>query len=133
MKNLKLKGLKSHACHVLMEHLPMGIHSILSKKVRVTVIKLCFFFRVICSEVIDPGKLLAMQKQIVKTLCKLEMYFPPYFFDLMVHLTAHLVRKIQLCGPTYMRWMYSFECYMKILKGYVKNCSRPEVVLLSST
>lgn len=106
MKNLKLKGLKSHACHVLMEHLPMGIHSILSKKVRVTVIKLCFFFRVICSEVIDPGKLLAMQKQIVKTLCKLEMYFPPYFFDLMVHLTAHLVRKIQLCGPTYMRWMY---------------------------
>nr|XP_004492197.1 uncharacterized protein LOC101504131 [Cicer arietinum] len=36
------------------------------------------------------------------------------------------VREIKLCGPVYLRWMYPFERYMKILKGYVKNPHRPE-------
>ncbi|KAF1883270.1 hypothetical protein Lal_00030376 [Lupinus albus] len=44
----------------------------------------------------------------------------------MVHLSIHLVREIQLCGPSYMRWMYPFERYMKILKGYVNNRARRE-------
>jgi hypothetical protein len=127
MKDLKLKGLKSHDCHVLMENLvPIGIRSILPEKVRWTITKLCFFFKAICSKVIDPGKLLALQKEIVVTLCELEMYFPPSFFDIMVHLTVHLVMETQYCGPAYMRWMYPIERYMKILKGYVKNRSRPE-------
>src|ERR1044072_7868062 len=54
------------------------------------------------------------------------MYFPPSFFDIMVHLVVHLVKETQLCGPTYMRWMYPVERYMEILEGYVKNRSRPE-------
>jgi len=125
MKDPKLKGLKSHDCHVLMEHLlPVGICSILPKKVTVTITKLCFFSKAICSEVIDPRKLPTLQKEIIETLCELEMYFLPFFFDIMVHLTVHLVRETQLCGLTYMRWMYPFKCYMKILKGYVKNYSR---------
>ena len=127
MKDLKLKSLKSHDCHVLMENLlPIGIRSILPKKVRKTLTKLCFFFKAICSRVIDPGKLPSLQREIVVTLCELEMYFPPSFFDIMMHLIVHLVRETQLCGPCYMRWMYPFERYMKILKGYVKNRSRPE-------
>ena len=44
----------------------------------------------------------------------------------MVHLTVHLVREVRLCGPVYLRWMYPFERYMKILKGYVRNRNRPE-------
>ncbi|XP_052735518.1 uncharacterized protein LOC128197505 [Vigna angularis] len=36
------------------------------------------------------------------------------------------VKETQYCGPAYMRWMYLMERYMKILKGYVKNRSRPE-------
>ena len=75
---------------------------------------------------IDPGKLPSLQREIVLTLCELEMYFPPSFFDIMIHLTVHLVRETQLCGPAYMRWMYPFERYMKVLKGYVKSRSRPE-------
>ena len=63
MKDLKLKGLKSHDCHVLMEHLlPVAIRSILPKKVRGAITKLCFFFKAICSKVIDPDKLPALQK-----------------------------------------------------------------------
>jgi len=107
MKGLKLKGIKFHDCHVIMEHLLLvGINSILPKKVRATITKLCFFFKIICSEVIDLGKLLALQKEIIETLCELEMYFPPSFSDIIVYLTLHMVRETQLCGPTYMRWMY---------------------------
>ncbi|KAF1869530.1 hypothetical protein Lal_00017105 [Lupinus albus] len=64
IKDLKLISLKSHDCHA------------------------------ICSKVIDPEKLHALQRQI--------------------------------CGSSYMRWMYHFECYIKTLKGYVKNRTRPE-------
>src|ERR1044072_6369190 len=117
MKDLKLKGLKSHDCHVLMENfLPVAIRSILPENVRWTITKLCLFFKAICSKVIDPEKLPTLHKEIVVTLCELEMYFPPSFFDIMVHLVVHLVKETQLCGPAYMRWMYPAERYMKILK-----------------
>jgi len=126
MKDLKLKGLKSHDCHVLMEHLlPIDILSILPKKVRWSITKLCYFFRAICSKVIGTGKLQALEREIIVTFCELEMYFPPSFFDIMVHLTIHLVKETQYCGSAYI-WMYLMERYMKILKGYVKNRSRPE-------
>ena len=48
----------------------------------------------------------------------------------MVHLIVHLVREIRLCGPVYLRWMYPFEQYMKILKGYSKNPYRPEASIV---
>ncbi|RVW76434.1 hypothetical protein CK203_056883 [Vitis vinifera] len=56
----------------------------------------------------------------------LKKYFSPSIFDIMLHLTMHLVREVRLCGPVYMRWMYPFERYMKVLKGYVQNHNRLE-------
>ena len=44
----------------------------------------------------------------------------------MLHLMVHLVRKVRLCGPVYSIWMYSFERFMKVLKGYVQNPNHPE-------
>ncbi|CAL9011963.1 unnamed protein product [Prunus brigantina] len=41
-------------------------------------------------------------------------------------IVVHLVREVHLCGPVYFRWMYPFERYMKVLKGYVQNRTRPE-------
>ncbi|KAL6129174.1 hypothetical protein ACLB2K_072527 [Fragaria x ananassa] len=35
-------------------------------------------------------------------------------------------REAKLCGPVHYRWMYPFERYMKVLKGYVKNRAAPE-------
>ncbi|XP_056697847.1 uncharacterized protein [Spinacia oleracea] len=103
MKDLKLIGLKSHDCHTLMQEiLPIAIR------------------------VIDPGKLYSLQAQVVFTLCELEMYFSPSFFDIMVHLVVHLVREVKLCCPVYLRYMYPFERNMGDLKGYVRNRSRPE-------
>ena len=38
---------------------------------------------------------------------------------------VHLVREVRLCGPVYLRWMYTFERFMKIL-NYVRSQTRPE-------
>ena len=127
MKELKLVGLKSHNCHTLMQYLlPIVIRSILLKNVRYAITRSCLFFNSLCCKVIDPSKLDQLQNEIVEILCMFEQIFPPAFFDIMIHLTVHLVRKIRLCGILYLRWMYTFKRFMKILKGYVRNWPRPE-------
>ncbi|XP_073033699.1 uncharacterized protein [Primulina eburnea] len=109
LSELKLIGLKSHDCHVLMQHfLPILIRDVLPKHVRYAIIRLCFFFKDICCKVIDVANI------------------PPSFFDVMLHLTVHLVREVRLCGPVYFRRMYPFERFMKVLKSYVGNRKHPE-------
>ncbi|RVW86524.1 hypothetical protein CK203_042135 [Vitis vinifera] len=44
----------------------------------------------------------------------------------MVHLTVHLVRDVRLCGLVYLRWMYPFERFMKVLKAMYEIIIRPE-------
>jgi len=50
-----------------------------------------------------------LENDAIRLLCQLEMYFPPSFFDIMVHLIVHLVREIRLCGLIFLRWMYPVE------------------------
>ncbi|XP_075499056.1 uncharacterized protein LOC142537420 [Primulina tabacum] len=128
---LKLIGLKSHDCHVLMQHfLPILIRDALPKHVRYAIIILCFFFKDICCKVIDVAKLDKLQSDLVVTLCLLEHYFPPSFFDVMLHLTVHFVREVRLGGPVYFRWMYPFERSMKVLKSYVGSRKHPECCIV---
>jgi len=128
LKDLKLVSLKSHDCHILMQQLLVkAIQELLPKKVRLAITQLwLFFFNAICSKVLDPVKLDELENEAVIILCQLEMYFPPTFFDIMVHLIIYLVREIKCCGPIYLRWMYPVKRYMKILKGYTKNLHCPE-------
>ncbi|CAM8886630.1 unnamed protein product [Rhodiola kirilowii] len=131
MEDLRLNGFKSHGCHTFKQQLlPMAIRGILSPKVRAAVQRLCVIFSSLCAKVIDTSELDGLQEQIVVTLCQLEMLFPPSFFDIMVHLTVHLVRELQILGPNHMRWMYPFERYIKVLKSYVRNRHRPEGCLV---
>ena len=110
MEDLKLYGLKSHDCHILMQQLiPIVIEGVLPKHVRCAIIRVCFFFNAICAKVVDVQKLQEIQKELVVTLCLLEKYFPPSFFDIMVHLMVHLVREFELGGPIFFRWMHSPE------------------------
>ena len=133
MGSYTLTGMKSHDCHTLMQHLiPVAIRSVLPRKVRDAITRLCLFFKVLCCKVIDPIKIHNLDDEIIEVLCELEKYFPPAFFDIMIHLTVHLVREVSYCGPVYLRWMYPFERYMKILKGYVRNRSRPEGCIVES-
>ncbi|XP_065856508.1 uncharacterized protein [Euphorbia lathyris] len=134
LTDLKLVGMKSHDCHVLMQQfLPVAIRGILPPQVRYTITRLCLFFHTICSQVIDPTRLDALQADIVQTMCGFEMYFPPSFFDVMPNLVVHIVCEIKLCGPVCLRYMYPFEREMGTLKGSVMNLARPEASIVQRT
>ncbi|KAL0546338.1 hypothetical protein IC582_016245 [Cucumis melo] len=92
----------------------------------------CVFFNLICNKVVDVQQLEKLEEDIVVTMCLLEKYFPPSFFTIMMHLTVHIVREVKLCGPVYLRWMYPFERYMKVLKNYVRNRHHPEGCIAKS-
>jgi len=105
MKELKLNisSMKAHDCHVMMTQLlPVALRGILPNKVRDPIIKLCSFFNAISQKVIDVNTLDKMQADIVHTLCRLEMHFPPTFFDMSVHLLVHLVDQIKALGPMFL-------------------------------
>ena len=112
LNDLKLVDLKSHDCHLLMQQLlPVAIRGTLPNKVRVAITHLCFLFNDICRKVINPQNLDELENEAVVVLCQIEMYFPPLFLDIMVHLAVHLVREIQLCGLVFLRWMYLVEMH----------------------
>ena len=71
-----------------------------------------------------------MKNEAANILCQLEMYFPPSFFDIMVHLIIHLAREITLCGLAYLRCMHSIKRYMKVLKGHTNNQYHPEASIV---
>ena len=57
MPDLKLFGLKSHDCHILLQQLlPIAIRSVLPKNFRVNIIR-CFFFNSLCNKIVDVSKL----------------------------------------------------------------------------
>ncbi|KAA0058474.1 uncharacterized protein E5676_scaffold606G001730 [Cucumis melo var. makuwa] len=133
MTDLKLNSLKSHDCHVLIQQLfPIAIRSVLLKHVRYAITRLCIFFNSVCKKVLDAQQLDKLEEDIVVTLCLFEKYFSPSFFTIMIHLTIHIVREVKLCGPIYLRWMYPFERFMKVIKNFVRNRYRPEGCIAES-
>ena len=110
LEECKIMGLKSHDCHVLLQQLlSVGLRRLLPKGPRNAIFQLCAFFNEICQRVIDRNRLEQLEEDVVETMCMLERYFPPSFFDIMVYLTIHLGREARLCGPVQYRWMYPFE------------------------
>ncbi|XP_059635253.1 uncharacterized protein LOC132277409 [Cornus florida] len=106
----KVVGLKSHDYHVLMQQLlPVALRGILPKAVRNAIFRLCAYFNEVCQRVIDRNSMERQENEIAETLCMLERFFPPSFFDIMIHLTIHIAREARICGPVQFRWMYPFE------------------------
>jgi hypothetical protein len=54
------------------------------------------------------------------------MQLPTSFFDSQIHLISHLVEEVAIGGPISYRWMFPIEQYLKTLKGFVRQNSRPE-------
>ncbi|XP_074265753.1 uncharacterized protein LOC141588197 [Silene latifolia] len=104
----------------------LSLRGVLPNHVRGAITRLCYFFNAIFSKVVDSDTLSTLQRDIIITMCELEIFFPPSFFDIMQHLVVHLVREIKICGPLFLRNMYPFERYMKPLGGYVRYQNRPE-------
>jgi hypothetical protein len=67
-----------------------------------------------------------ISSSVAENLCKLEMIFPPTFFDIMMHLPVHLAEEAKLGGSVCYQWMYPIERYPCTLKGYVRNKAHPK-------
>jgi hypothetical protein len=118
MSAYKMNGMKSHDLHVMMQNLlPMALRGLLKPPVRQAIIQLCNFYNELCQRELRREKLARLESDVAEIMCKLERHFPPSFFDVMVHLTIHLVREARLGGPVHFRWMYPFERY--IIRVYI--------------
>ena len=98
MRELKFNYgcMKAHDCHVIMTQLlPVALCGIFPNKVYGPILKLCLFFNVISKMVIDVSMLEQLQRDIAETLIRLEMHFPPTYFDISLHLLIHLVTKLE--------------------------------------
>lgn len=123
----KIAGYKSHDAHFLMHYLlPITVRTTLHKDVSVPLMRLSAFFKGICSKVVNLEDLEHLQSEISEILCQFQKIFPPSFFDIMVHLPIHLVDEIKYGGPAPLSWMYPIERFLRKLKFYVRNKSRPE-------
>ena len=110
LKERKISGMRSHDNHILMQQLfPIAIHGSLPPKMSRHLIDLSYFFREICSKVLNMEELGALEKRIALTLCKLERIFPFSFFTVMVHLVMHLASETKVASPVHYRWMYLIE------------------------
>ena len=111
-KKLKLFGMKSHDYHVFMQRLvPVAFRELLLQKVWEALTELSLFFKDLTSTAIKSQHMMKLENDIPITLCKLELIFPPSFFDSMEHLPVHLAYEARITGPIQYRWMYPFERY----------------------
>ncbi|XP_042939375.1 uncharacterized protein LOC122274399 [Carya illinoinensis] len=94
VRDCRISGLKSHDCHVFMQRLlPIAVGGFFRNDIALAVIELCSFFKGLCARTLDVNQISQFETDIATILCKLEMIFPPSFFDIMVHLAVHLPRE----------------------------------------
>nr|GEZ19277.1 hypothetical protein [Tanacetum cinerariifolium] len=122
-----IMGLKSHDCHIMMQRLlSYGLWQYLPDKIAKPIIELCSLFKQICSATLMEDDILKAQIKVVDILCDLELIYPSALFDIMIHLVIYLPLEALEGGPICPRWMFTFERYIKKLKGYVRNKVKPK-------
>jgi hypothetical protein len=122
-----MSGYNTHDCHTMLSLiLAIAVRAINHPYLKMVITRMCHFFNAISKEVIDISELDELHKEIRVTMWQLEMCFPPSFLDTMEHYMIHLVDQIFVLDPSYMHYMYSYECHMVVMKGYVHNRAHPE-------
>ncbi|GLU22218.1 hypothetical protein SLE2022_383080 [Rubroshorea leprosula] len=125
LTDCKLVGMKTLDCHVFMQRLlPIAFRDLLPDMVWDALTEVSNFFRIICAPTPYSGDLETLEAKIVETICKLEMIFPPRFFDSTVHLAIHLPYEAKVGGPIQFRWTYPFRRRMHDLKKMIRNRAR---------
>ncbi|WMV18529.1 hypothetical protein MTR67_011914 [Solanum verrucosum] len=106
----KIHGLKCHDHHVLLQDiLPIAIRGLLPKEVCEPIIALGKFFKNLYSKCLTIEDLDILEAESPIILCKLQMVFPPVFFDVMIHLPIHLASEAKLGRLVQYRDMYPIE------------------------
>nr|GEU56419.1 hypothetical protein [Tanacetum cinerariifolium] len=122
-----ITGLKSYGCHIMMQCLlPYGLQQYFHDEVAKPIIKLCLFFKQICSATLLEDDMLKARSKVVDILCNLELIHHLSFFDIRIHLFIYLPLEALEGGPIHPRWMFPFARFMKKLKGYVRNKAKPK-------
>ncbi|KAM3236161.1 hypothetical protein P3L10_016198 [Capsicum annuum] len=120
VREKKIHGLKCHDHHVLLQDiLPVAIRGLFPKEVCELIIALGKFFKNLYSKCLRIEDLDILESEIPIILCKLEMVFPPTFFDVMIHLPIHLAREAKLGGPIQYRNMYPLRGICESLKHII--------------
>ncbi len=89
--------------------------------VRLALMRLSRVFRSICVKVWDPKNFQALKDDVATTFSLLEWEFLATFFDIMTHLTLHVVEELDVCGLVHAGRMYPIERTLKMFKTYVRN------------
>ena len=123
----RIGNMKSHDFHIFFQFiLPVCLRHLMNSGPRSAIIRLARLFTMICKKVVNVAELERLQQYAAETMCLLEIWFPPSFFDIMVHLPIHLVRQVKLCGPIANAWCYPVERQLWVLKKYIRNRAHPE-------
>ncbi|GJS62331.1 putative ribonuclease H-like domain-containing protein [Tanacetum coccineum] len=95
-----ITSLKSHDCHIVMQHLlPYVLQQYLPSSVATPIIELYSFFKQICSRTLMEDDMVKAQIKVIDILCNIELIYPPAFFDIMIHLVIHLPLEALKGGP----------------------------------
>ncbi|KAF7145894.1 hypothetical protein RHSIM_Rhsim04G0152600 [Rhododendron simsii] len=96
MDDLKVTSLIAHDCHVLMlQLLLVALKGLLPTGPRNAILRLCTFFNRLCQRVVDGEETASLEDEVVETLCMLERFFPPSFFDIMIQVKAHTNNELE--------------------------------------
>jgi len=99
MEKYGLYGMKSHDCHVFMQtFIPLAYRDLLSKGIWDALMKISHFYRDICFSKLQTNHIEQLEMNIIETICKLEMIFPPSFFYSMKHLSIYLSYEAKVGG-----------------------------------
>jgi hypothetical protein len=100
LNTMKMKGLKSHDFHIIMERLMSVMFcGYIFYVVCKTLAEVSYFYRQLCAKEIRRDVMEQMEKEASVLLCKLEKIFPPGFFNPMQHLFIHLPYEAKVGGP----------------------------------
>jgi hypothetical protein len=117
-----MSGYNTHDCHTMLSlFLAIAIRAVNHPYLKMVITRMCHFLNAISKKEIHFSELDEIRKEIRVTMCQLEMFFPPSFFDTMEHYMIHLVVQIFVPSPSYMHYMYLYERHMVVMKGYVRN------------
>ena len=99
LQKLKIFGLKSHDWHIWIERIMLVmLRGFIPENEWLLLVELSYFFRVLCAKELSPGLLEEMEQLAPELICKLEMIFPPSFFNPIQHLILHLPTEARLGG-----------------------------------
>jgi hypothetical protein len=122
MSELKVSGYNTHDCHTMLSlFLTIAIRAVNHPYLKMVITRMCHFFNAISKKVIDVVELDEIHKEMRVTMCQLEIFFPPSFFDTMEHYMIHLADQVFVLDPTYMHHVYLYKCHMVVMKAYVHN------------